>query len=456
MSSVTEDIKARIDLVELIGRTVQLKRVGSAYRGLCPFHTEKTPSFYVRPQTQTYHCFGCNKGGSAFDWLMEREHLDFSEALRTLANMTGVALPERRTPDQEEQTRRLYTILERAQTFYHAALGGSLGERARSYLTRRGISDDTQNAFGPGYAPNSNPLLRHLESDGFAEQELQAAGVIGVADDGRLYDFFRDRLLFPVRDAQGRTIAFGGRSLEDGVNPKYINTRDTLLFHKQETLFAFDLARRPIAESRQAVIVEGYMDALMAHQHGYRNVVATLGTALSDRHLRLLARHADDILMCMDPDAAGDAASWRALQIADASLQQGVTPVVGPNRRQQRTVPARSARLRIMRLPDDRDPDDLIRSDPTAWPALVTDAMPVIDFVLRRMGERHDLASSAGKAAAADEIGDVLATVADPVEQANRVAEVANRLGIQPEAMWLSVRPKLRTSAARGHATREW
>jgi DNA primase len=456
MSSVTEEIKARVDLVELIGRSVQLKKAGSLYRGLCPFHAEKTPSFFVRPQTQSFHCYGCNKSGSAFDWLMEREHLDFGEALRTLANMTGVALPERRTPELEEQTQRLYTILERAQAFYEAALWGSLGQRARAYLSRRGLVDETLKLFGLGYAPSGNGLLRHLEKDGFSEQELQAAGVISISDDGRQFDFFRDRVLFPIRDAQGRAIAFGGRSLDDASTPKYLNSRDTLLFHKQETLFALDLARRPMGQERQVVIVEGYMDALMAHQHGYRNVVATLGTALSDRHLRLLARHVDDILMCMDPDAAGDAASWRALQVADAGLRQGVTPVVGPSRRQQRTVPGRAARLRIMQLPDGRDPDELIRSDPGAWPGLVTRAMPVIDFVLRRMGERHDLASSTGKAAAADEIGEVLATVADPVEQANRVAEVANRLGIQPEAMWLSIRPKLRTAAQRGQANRQW
>jgi DNA primase len=280
--------------------------------------------------------------------------------------------------------------------------------------------------------------------------------VISVSDDGRQYDFFRDRVLFPVRDVQGRSIAFGGRSLEDGVTPKYINTRDTLLFHKQETLFALDLARRQIGQERQAVIVEGYMDTLMAHQHGYRNVVATLGTAITDRQLRLLRRQVDEIVLALDADAAGQAATWRALQVADNSLRGGLLPVVGPSRRQQRMVSDRPVRLRILELPGAKDPDELIRSDPASWPGLVGRAMPVIDFVLRRIGERHDLATSAGKAAAADEVGDVLATVADPVEQANRVAEVANRLGIQPEAMWLSVRPKLRTSTPRGQATREW
>ena len=173
MSAVTDEIRARVDLVELINRTVPLKRVGSQFRGLCPFHTEKTPSFYVRPQTQTYHCFGCNKSGSAFDWLMEREQLEFGEALRTLAAMAGVTLPERRDPEAEDQARRLYAALERAQAYYAAALFGTLGARARDYLLRRGLTEDTLRAFGLGYAPASgNPLLAYLERDGYSEQEL--------------------------------------------------------------------------------------------------------------------------------------------------------------------------------------------------------------------------------------------------------------------------------------------
>jgi DNA primase len=435
VSSVTDEIKARVDLVELIGRTVQLKRVGSQFSGLCPFHAEKTPSFYVRPQTQSWHCFGCNKSGTAFDWVMEREHLEFGEALRTLAALTGVALPEHRDPEVEEQTRRLYTILERAQNYYQGLLWGSTAGAARAYLARRGLEDETLKTFGLGYAPVGNGLLRYLERDGFSEQELQAAGVIGVAEDGRQFDFFRDRVLFPIRDAQGRVIAFGGRSLDDDVKPKYLNSRDTLLFHKQETLFAFDLARKPMAQERQAVIVEGYMDAAMAHQHGYRNVVATLGTAVTERHLRLLRRQVDEIVLALDADAAGQAATWRALQVADASLRTGLTPVVGPNRRQQRFVSDRSVRLRVLALPNEKDPDDLIRSNPSAWPTVVKAALPVIDFVLQRLEARHDLKTAQGKAAAADEIAEVLVGIANPIEQDSYTNEVATRLGVDPEAV---------------------
>ncbi len=435
MSSVTDEIKARVDLVELIGRTVRLKRVGSQFSGLCPFHVEKTPSFYVRPQTQSWHCFGCNKSGTAFDWVMEREHLEFGEALRTLATMTGVALPEHRDPEAEDQARRLQTILERAQTFYQGLLWGSTGGRARTYLQNRGLEDDTLKAFGLGYAPAGNGLLRYLEHDGFSEQELLAAGVISVSDDGRAFDFFRERVLFPIRDGQGRTIAFGGRSLDDDAKPKYLNSRETLLFHKQETLFAFDLARKPMAQERQVVIVEGYMDAAMAHQHGYRNVVATLGTAVTERHLRLLRRQVDEIVLALDADAAGQAATWRALQVADESLRTGLTPVVGPNRRQQRFVADRTVRLRVLALPNEKDPDDLIRSNPNAWPTVVKAALPVVDFVLQRLEVRHDLKTAQGKAAAADEIAEVLAGIANPIEQDSYTNEVATRLGVESEAV---------------------
>jgi DNA primase len=442
VNSVTEEVKQRINLVELIGRSVQLRRAGNLYRGLCPFHTEKSPSFFVRPQTNTWRCFGCDKSGTAFDWLMEREHLDFGEALRVLAQEAGVALPARRQPDDEERHQRLRTILEHTQTYYQGLLWGSSGVKARAYIERRGLNDETVKAFGLGYAASGNGLLRYLEGEGYTEQELQAAGVIGIADDGRQFDFFRDRVLFPIRDAQGRTIAFGGRSLEDAATPKYLNSRDTLLFHKQETLFAFDLARRPMNQERQVVIVEGYMDALMAHQHGYRNVVATLGTAVTDRHLRLLQRQVEEIVLALDADAAGQAATWRALQVADDSLRRGLTPVVGPNRRQQRYVPDRPVRLRVLALPGAKDPDDLIRTDPTAWPTLVRGAVPVIDFVLQRVEARYDLSTAQGRASAAEEIAEVLAGIAGPIEQDYYVQEAARLLRTDTGAVRQLVRRK--------------
>jgi DNA primase len=444
VSAVTDEIKARVDLVELIGRSVALRKSGSSFKGLCPFHQEKTPSFYVFPASHTWVCFGCDKKGTAFDWLMEREHIEFSEALRTLAQMAGVELRDQRDDRADEAMERLYAALAAAQTFYRGMLEGAAGAAARRYLAERGVNDETSAAFGLGYAPGGNQLLRYLSEAGYSPDELEASGLISTSDDGRRFDFFRDRLLFPIRDARGRTLAFGGRVLGGDHQPKYLNSRDTLLFHKQETLFGLDLARRAIAQTRRAVIVEGYMDAVIAHQYGHRNVVATLGTAVTDRHLRQLRRLVDQVVLALDSDAAGQAATWRALAVAQDSLHVGVTPVVGPNRRQRRFVPDTSVRLRVLALPGAKDPDELIRASPEQWPGLVQAASPVIDFVLAQLGSRHDLSSAEGKAAAADEMSEVLARVADPIEQTHYVQHVAELLKVAEAAVWQALRRKQR------------
>ena len=441
MSSVTDEVKARVDLVELIGRSVPLKRSGSSFKGLCPFHQEKTPSFYVFPHSHTWVCFGCGKKGSAFDWLMEREHLEFGEALRTLAQLSGVPLPERRDPEQEETTRRLYSLLERAQAYYQSVLWGTAGIAARGYLDQRGADEPALRMFGIGYAPPAGGLVHHLQADGFTVAELVAAGVVGQADDGRVFDFLRDRVVFPIRDPQGRTVAFGGRAM-DNATPKYINTRDTLLFHKQETLFGQDLARRSIAHERQAVIVEGYFDALIAHQHGFRNVVATLGTAVTERHLRQLRRSVDDIVLALDFDPAGEAAKLRAIAVAEQALRAGRAPIVGPTARWRRDVPLELVRLRILTVPGAKDPDELIRADPAHWPRLVQAAVPVMDFVLDRMATRHDLSTAQGKAAAADDMTEILAGIANPIELAHYLQQVALLLRVDESAVHQALRRK--------------
>ncbi len=451
MSSATDEIKARIDLVELIGRSVPLRKSGSSFKGLCPFHSEKTPSFYVFPQSHTFVCFGCGKKGTAFDWLMEREHLEFGEALRSLAQIAGVELPTRRDPRQEETTRRLYDLLTRAQTYYQGLLQGAGGVAARRYLAGRGVAETTVLEFGLGYAPGGNGLLRYLKEAGFSEEEMAAAGVLSIAEDGHPFDFFRERVLFPIRDPQGRTIAFGGRALDDGT-PKYLNSRDTLLFHKQETLFALDLARKPIGQERRAVIVEGYMDALMAHQHGYRNVVATLGTAVTERHLVLLRRVADEIVLALDSDAAGQAATWRALQVAEHGLRAGLTPVLGPTRRQRQYVADRGAELKVLTMPAAKDPDDFIRADPAGWATLVQSAKPVIDFVLDRLSDRHDLSSARGKDEAADEVAEILGGIPNPIEQAHYVQRAAQLLQVDEAAVRAALRGRAKSRRTRASA----
>ena len=446
MSTITDEIKARIDLVDLIGRTVALRKSGTNFKGLCPFHQEKTPSFYVFSDSHTWVCFGCGKKGSAFDWLMEREHLDFGEALRTLAQIAGVELSTRHDQQEEEATALLYALLARTQTYYHGLLQGAAGTAARRYLAGRGVAEETIERFGLGYAPGSNALLRYLQEAGFSQDEMLAAGVVSVSDDGRPFDFFRDRVLFPIRDAQGRTVAFGGRCLDDAT-PKYLNSRDTLLFHKQDIVFGIDLARKPISQERRVVVVEGYMDVLIAHQYGHHNVVATLGTAVTERHLGLLRRLASEIILALDSDAAGQAATWRTLQAAEQSLQVGAKPVLGANRRRVRYVPDRAAQLKILAIPSAKDPDELIRADPSAWGLLVKGAKPVIDFVLSQLEARHDLSTGRGKAAAVGEIAEILAGIANPIEQAHYLQRVADLLKVDEGA----VRQALSRTSSRAH-----
>lgn len=435
MSAITDEIKARVDLVELVGRSVRLKRSGAtSFKGLCPFHQEKTPSFYVFADRHTWVCFGCGKKGSAFDWLMEREHLEFGEALRTLAQMTGVPLPSRRDDGEEAAYRRLVDLMSSAQAFYHAQLQGVGGLAAREYLARRGVSTEAIESFGIGHAGAGSALTRYLAEQGFSSDEQIAAGVVSQGDDGHLFDLLRQRVVFPIRDAQGRVVAFGGRAMDDA-QPKYLNTRETLLFHKQETLYALDLARRSIGQERRAVVVEGYMDALTAHQHGFRNVVATLGTALTERHLLALRRLTEEVVLALDSDAAGQAATWRALQLAERSLVDGRTPSVGPRAGRAHLVPRRTVRLKVLTIPGAKDPDELIRSDPGAWRELVAHAQPVVDFVLASLPRRHDLTSPSGKAEAAAELTELLTGVGNPVEQDAYVQRAAVVLGVSAQAL---------------------
>jgi DNA primase len=434
MSSTTEEIKARVDLVELIGGSVSLRKSGSSYKGLCPFHHEKTPSFYVFPSSHTFVCFGCGKKGSAFDWLMEREHVEFAEALRSLAELTGVEL-RIRDSGQADASVRLLNLVAAAQTYYRGLLLGSAGDAARRYLADRGVNEESIESFALGYAPADGGLSRHLRNAGYSDQELLGAGLFSVSDGGCHFDFFRDRVLFPITDPRGRPVAFGGRVLRDDQQPKYLNSRDTALFHKRETLFGFSQARRAIIAERQVVVVEGYMDAVIAHQHGYRNVVAALGTAITEPQLRLVRRLVDEVVLALDSDAAGQAATWRALEVAEDSLREGVTPAVGPGRRQSRFVPSSPVRLRVLTLPGAKDPAELIRAAPQEWPERVRSASSVMDFFLARLEERYDLSTIEGKRAAAEEVSQVLRRIANPIEQHHYVQRVAELLRVREQAV---------------------
>ena len=335
----------------MVGETVALKRAGTLYKGLCPFHPEKTPSFIVTPERETWHCFGCGEHGDIFTFLMRRDGLEFREALQRLAERAGVELSER-TAREDRVRKRLREALEAAVAWYREVLlQARQAERARAYLAERGFTEATLDRFGIGYAPNTwEALTKRLRSKGFSDQELADAGLASPSTRGGVYDRFRGRIMIPIRDASGRAIGFGGRIMPGAEGPKYLNSPATPLFDKSRTLYAIDLARGAIRREKLAVIVEGYTDVMAAHQAGFENVVASLGTALTAGQVELANRYADAVALAYDVDVAGEAATQRGL----VEELQGVV-----------------SKVRVIRIPAGKDPDEYIRTDPDGWRAAV-------------------------------------------------------------------------------------
>ncbi len=366
--SVTDEIKDRLDIIDVISGYVPLKKAGHNYKGLCPFHNEKTPSFVVFPDTQGWHCFGaCGIGGDIFTFVMKRENLDFGEALAMLAAKAGVELQPRdaAASGNDTQFERYRAIVADAAVYYHYLLNKA-GEAAiaRDYLVRRGLTEATQEAWQIGYALDSWDALRdRLTGKGYTLDEIEATGLVIRREDGSgCYDRFRGRLMIPIRDVQGRTIGFGARILrEDPARPapKYMNSPQTPLFDKGNVLFGLDMARKAIRDADLGVLVEGYMDVMMSHQVGVCNVVAGMGTALGETQMRQLKRYTSNITLALDPDAAGDHATLRGLEAARQSLEREWEPVISPTGlvRQESRL---KAQLRIASLPDGLDP--------TNWP----------------------------------------------------------------------------------------
>jgi DNA primase len=382
--SAPEEIKSRLDLVSFIGRTVTLKRSGSAFSGLCPFHGEKSPSFFVFPERQTWRCFGqCQEGGDIFNFVMKRDGLDFREALEMLAKEAGVELPTYRAEANaaiSQARQRLYALLEESAAFYHQALADS---PAAAYCIQRGLTEETALRFALGYAPDSyQALLQHLQKHGFSPEEAVQAGVAYRKDEtSQALDRFRGRLIIPIRDEKGRTVGFGARALSPDQEPKYLNSPQGALFNKSDLLFAYDQARRAIRESESVVVVEGYLDAIQAHQNGYTNVVASMGTALTEKHLNTLARYAKRIILALDSDSAGQKATQRGLEVAGQVLGDSQRMVLDAG-----GVLRQAGRLKVdiyvLRLPQGKDPDDFLRQCPQEWPQVISQALPLADYLI--------------------------------------------------------------------------
>jgi DNA primase len=450
-NTAIEEIKRRLDIVDLISAAVPLKRSGKGFKGLCPFHGEKTPSFYVWPDRGFFHCFGCGASGDHFTFLMRRDNLEFPEALRALANQAGVEVEPAARPDPlvRERESRLHALLESAALYYRGLLRSRPGAGALDYLHRRGLVDETIDRFALGYAePSGDGVVRQLESAGYTVAEMLETGLLGESDDGRPYPYFRNRAIFPIRDAEGRTVGFGGRALADAQQPKYLNSPQTNLFDKGANLYALDLARGAIRDARQAVVVEGYMDTIVAHQHGFVNVVATLGTAIGERHIDILRRLAPEIILALDDDAAGVRAAVRGSEVAFQATADE-SPAVLRVRGLGRFFADRRTQVKIMQLTGGRDPDDLIRADPELWRRLATQAVPAIEFLLVGLAERHDLDTTEGRRNAAREAMAVIQELPDPIERSHHIQRLARILRTREEFLLQLAETRPRPQAPR-------
>jgi DNA primase len=433
-SGVAAEIKSKLSVVDVVGETVALKRAGSSYKGLCPFHGEKTPSFIVTPDRESWRCFGCGEGGDIFTFLMRRDGLDFREALSRLAEKAGVELSER-TAREDRHKRRLREALEAAIAWYREVLlQARQAEAARAYLAERGFSDETLERFSIGYAPNTwEALTRRLIGRGFNNEELIAAGLASPSNRGGIIDKFRGRIIIPIRDASGRPVGLGGRIMPGAEGPKYLNSPAGPLFDKSRTLFAIDLARATIRREKLTVIVEGYTDVMAAHQAGFQNVVASLGTALTHGQIELATRYADAVALAYDVDLAGEAAT-----------QRGLLEELGPDQS--------VSKVRVVRIPAGKDPDELIRTDPEAWRAAVAGAKPVIEYFLDRTAAEFGLDTVTGKREVTGRALALLKRVGDPIERNLYLQRVAQMVQVEERilAEALKREPVRRTPARAG------
>ncbi|HEX8643344.1 MAG TPA: DNA primase [Allosphingosinicella sp.] len=393
-----DELRARTTLSTLIGRSIKLQKAGREWKAPCPFHKEKTPSFYVNDEKGFYHCFGCSAHGDAIRWLTEQRGLPFMDAVKELADAAGIEVPapDPRAQAKAERATGLYEVMEAAQSWFEDQLGGLEGAEARAYLERRGITDATRRRFGFGFAPDARGKLRIALRD-FGNDKLTEAGLLIQPDEEERepYDRFRGRLMFPIRDRRGRVIAFSARILGAG-EPKYLNSPDTPLFDKGRTLFNIDKAAPASREAKRVIIVEGQMDVIALDQAGISETVAPLGTALTETQLELLWRLAASPLLCFDGDAAGQKAAIRAALRA--------LPHVGPGRS-----------LSFVTLPAGQDPDDLVRaSGRTALEALLAEAEPLVERLWKHEVAAEPLATPEQKAGLRRRLTDHAATISDP------------------------------------------
>jgi DNA primase len=451
--STVDEIKSRIDIVDLVSEAgVKLRKAGRNYTGFCPFHDNKrTPAFVVWPETGTWRCFGaCNEGGDIFKFVMKREGIDFREALEKLAARAGVQVEayQRETPEQKEAYDHLRELLEEALIFYRGHLLANAD--VLSYLReKRGLNDATIETFGLGYAPPGwDNFLKHFTQRGYSEQDLIDSGLLTVREGEertqvdttgtqsvrRVYDRFRNRIMIPIRDEQGRMAGFGARIVDPDDLPKFLNSPETPIFSKGRLLYGLDRARKPIRAADQVVIVEGYLDVIAVHQAGYENVVSPMGTALTEDQLRLLKRFTRKIVLALDPDTAGQKAVLRGLDAARQAMDRE-----GELRFDARGLLRHEARLqadlRVASMPDDLDPDEIVARDRDEWARLIEAAKPIVTHVMETLAAGQDLNNPKIKAGIAAQVAPLIEDLPDPVERDTYRQQLARFLKVDERSL---------------------
>jgi DNA primase len=432
-----DDLRNRVDIVDIIKEYVPLKKQGQNYKGLCPFHSEKTPSFVVSPHKQIYHCFGCGKGGNVYTFLMDRGGLSFLDAVAHLAKRCGIPLPQGElTPEKARQNslrERYYHINEMAVQFFQQGLEDRRGQQAKQYLHNRGITKELIKKFSLGYAPDAwDELSCFLLEKGISEEEIILLGLAVKGQRGKLVDRFRNRVMFPIFDDRSRVIGFGGRVMDD-TQPKYLNSPDTPLFSKGRHLYGLNLAKTAIRSNEQAILMEGYMDVLAAHQYGITQAVGTLGTALTADHGKLLMRYTYNVVLCFDADAAGQEASMRGLDIL---RQLGL-------------------RVSVMTVPDGKDPDDFLRKNGRdSFQEVIGQALSLVEYKLTKQMEKYNKETVAGKVQIIQALLPDLYQIQSPVERQGLIDLLAQRLSLAETAIYAEMK-KYQLEVGRSGRNRE-
>lgn len=445
MSTPVEEIKARLDILDIVSENVELRKSGSSYTGFCPFHQNtRTPSFVVWPATGTWKCFGaCAEGGDMFKYVMKREGWDFSETLRNLADRAGVEL-RKQSPQEiqrNEDHERLRDLLEASVNFFHQHLTENPdGKIALDYLLNRGLTPETIRKFDLGYAPRGwDNLIKYFTSKGYTEEDLEEAGLVTKNEKGRIYDRFRHRIIFPIRDDRGRMAGFGARAIDPDDVPKYLNSPQSALFDKSRILYGLDKAKSTIRAEDKVVIVEGYMDVIAPNQAGFTNLVSPMGTALTPPHIRMLKRLTRNMVLALDADEAGIKATLRGLDVARDTLDREADPIfnaAGLVRHEGRL----QADIRVTTLPEDMDPDELVNEDPAAWQALIDDAKPIVNHVMLSLAAGQDLDDPKVKSEIAAQVLPLIMDVPSAIERDTYTQQLARLLKVDERSL-LAERP---------------